>query len=386
MRVVYYTLYIPHYRDGVFSQLTQNPSIDFTVCANINFPIGFSLIKPSDVSFHLIDRKTYIIHLPFTKIKLYFQPEAVLSMLMGKYDVFLMSNQMTQLTVWINIFLGRLLGRCVCLWGHGFTKREGIWNARLRKIMMHLSHVNIFYSESGRDKAIQMGLAPEKLFVAYNALDTRRSKAIRESISFDDLECFRKENNLIDKKIVIFSGRLQRRKRPEILILASQKVIQNQPNVLVIIIGDGEMREELMQMIKNLKLENNIWLLGEVFDEEILARYFLSSSVAVMPAHAGLVIQHAFDYGVPIVVGDDMEGHPPEIELVKNGYNGILCKDGDVNEFAEAIFRLLSNQKEHQRMSKNCRKVIIEKYNVENMAKGIIDALTYGYKVNFNGT
>ncbi|MFC1896151.1 glycosyltransferase family 4 protein [Thermodesulfobacteriota bacterium] len=367
------------------SEIDRNPHIDLTICANIKFPGEFSLIKPTETSFRLINRKTYIVPLPFIKARFYLQPEAIWSMLVRKYDVFVMSNRMTELTAWINLGLGRLLGRRVCLWGHGFSKRDGQWKTKLRKLMMCLAHVNILYSQSGRDKALEMGLPPEKLFIAYNALDTRQSKAIRDGILTEDLELFGKENNLVEKKIVLFSGRLQQRKKPEILVQAMQKIIYHVPNAVAIIVGDGEMREELERLIKDLKLGNCVRLIGAVYDEEIMARYLLWSSVAVMPAHAGLAIQHAFDYGVPIVVGDNMEEHPPEIELVKNGETGIFCKDGDVDEFSEAILRLLTNGKGHQRMSINCRKLIEEKYNVENMAKGIMDALKYAYRVTFNG-
>jgi len=385
MRVAYYTLYIPHYREGVLTEVDQTPHIELTVCTNLKFPGGFSLIKPSDASFLLINNKTYIFSVPFTKTRLCLQPDAIWSMLAGKYDVFVMSNQITELTSWINLVLGSLLRRRVCLWGHGITKRDGHWKTKLRKLMMRLAHANILYSESGRDKAIEIGLAPEKLFVAYNALDTRRSKAIRDGISSSDLKQFRKENDLIDRKVVIFSGRLQERKKPEILVQAIQKVAHDVPNVLAVFIGDGELREELERLIIDFGLVPYVRLLGAVYDEEVMARYLLCSSVGVMPAHAGLAIQHAFDYGVPFVVGDDMEEHPPEIELIKNGETGIFCKDGDANEFAAAIVRLLKNDEERQRMSENCRKLIEKKYNVQNMASGILDALKYSYKDHLNG-
>ena len=72
-----------------------------------------------------------------------------------------------------------------------------------------------------------------------------------------------------------------------------------------------------------------------------------------------------------------MEEHPPEIELLKDVETGIFCKDGDANEFAEAIVYLLKNEEDRQRMSVNCRKIIEEKYNLENRGLRISDAIRY---------
>ncbi|MFC1508435.1 glycosyltransferase family 4 protein [Candidatus Omnitrophota bacterium] len=374
--------YLPHYRLGVFNRLCGIEDIDIYVHTSAEFPGGFSLVKPSKANFKLVDRRVCRLRIPFTKKSVDFIPSAIRNVLMGGYDVFVFSNRMSDLGLWINLVMGRLLGRRICLWGHGITRRDGKWGAKLRKVMMRMTNANILYSESGRNKALEMGLAPEKLFVAYNALDTQRSQSIRKKISEDDIKRFRLENDLQDKKIVFFSGRLVSDKKPDILVRAMGEVARQNLEVLVLIVGDGPMRAELESLVKELELENFVRFLGAQYDEEIMAKYLFCASVAAMPAHAGLAIQHAFDFGVPIIVGDDMKEHPPEIELVENGETGIFCKDGDANEFAKAILCLLTNEDERQRMSANCRKLIERKYNVENMAKGILDAITHAAKIN----
>ena len=112
-------------------------------------------------------------------------------------------------------------------------------------------------------------------------------------------------------------------------------------------------------------------------DEEELAKYFLCSSVAVMPAAAGLTIQHAFGYGLPIIIGDDMTSHGPEVELVVDGVTGIFCRDGDYLDFAKAIYRLLTDDNLHKQMSINAYEIIKSKYNIKNMADGFSRAIRY---------
>ncbi len=302
IRIGMFGRYYPNYRLGVLNAISKMDGIDLNVHASFKPLPGFSLIEPSEASFSLLNTVVWHMCIPFLQNSIDIMPYSIWCVLCGKYDLFVLSNRIGAIGVWINLLFARLLGRRICLWGHGISKRDGRMIMKLRKIMMRLAHANILYSESGLDKAIELGLAPEKLFIAYNALDTRRSKAIRDGISSGDLERFRKENDLIDKKIVLFSGRLQERKKPEILVQAMQKIIHSVPDALAIIVGDGEMRRDLERLIKDLELESCVRLLGAVYDEEIMARYLLCSSVAVMPANAGLAIQHAFDYGVSVVV------------------------------------------------------------------------------------
>lgn len=376
-RVYIFQPVVPQYRLGFFEELNRCLRGNLTVCASQNVQEGFEIRDSSEVGFRLLNIKTVIFRIPFSSFKVFFQPFALVCMLLRKYDLLIMMNQITRPETWINLILGRLLGKPICLWGHGISKRDGAIAVKLRKILMRLAHANILYSKSGRNKAITMGIAPGKLFVAYNALDTKKARTIKQEATPDKIEEFKSIHNLNDKKVILFIGRLLEYKRPDVLIEAMPHIVRKIPKAHAIIIGDGPIRGKLQTMVEALGLGNAVTFKGAIHDEKEVAYYLMSSSVTVMPAHAGLAIQHAFDYGVPIVVGDNMKEHPPEIELVKNGETGIFCKDGDANEFAEAICHLLTNDEERQRMSDNCRKLVEGKYNLTNMVNGFLCAIDY---------
>jgi glycosyltransferase involved in cell wall biosynthesis len=245
-------------------------------------------------------------------------------------------------------------------------------------MMMRLATAGINYGEKSRDEWIKRGIRPCKLFVAYNALDTDLIGDIKKKLNANIIENFIKERNLFNKKIIIFCGRLFCDcKKPHILIKAMKQVVAEVPEAYAVIIGDGPDKESLIKLAYQLQLSQNILFAGAIHNEECLARYFSLSKVAVMPAAAGLFIQHAFGYGVPIVVGDNIVNHGPEFELVNDGVNGIVCKDEDVMSFAVAICKLLKNESLQQRMSQNAVKPITEKYNVQRMAKGFFDAVEF---------
>lgn len=375
LRVGFFGPYYPDYRLGVFNKIANTEGIQLHVHTSLAPMTGFSLLNPSDAQFALIDTRVRHIQVPFLNKRYDFIVSLISSVIAGKYDVFVVPLRMTNLSVWIGLLAARFMRRNVVLWGHGFRKMESRWSSRLRGWMIKLSRGAVLYSDEGRTLAISLGIRPEKLFVAYNALDTNRSEYFFQTISEDALERFRTAQRLAMRKVLLFTGRLQSRKKPHVLVKAMEYVVKDDPDALALFIGEGEMRGEIEGIIADLKLNNHVWLMGPVFDEQIMAMYFMSSSLAVMPAHAGLAVQHAFGYGVPIVVGDDMDNHPPEIELVKQGETGIICRDSDAIEFAHAILGLLSNHEERHRFSVNCRRVITETYNVDTMAQGFLQAI-----------
>ncbi|MFA7059644.1 MAG: glycosyltransferase family 4 protein [Pedobacter sp.] len=242
---------------------------------------------------------------------------------------------------------------------------------------MNMSDALIFYSDAAKETWSQAGLSSNKMFVAYNALDTDESAQVRSQISDMNIAEFISQHGLKNKKIIVFSGRLQERKRPDLVIEAMAQIIKHVPEAHAIIIGDGIMKETIQKRISELSLEHHVSLVGAIFDETAIAYFLMAAKLAVMPAAAGLFIQQAFDYGLPIVVGNDMRSHGPEIELVSEGENGLFFEDGSSIHLAEQLLHLLSDEGKRLEMSLNAKKIILTKYNVKNMAAGLFQAIRY---------
>ena len=205
----------------------------------------------------------------------------------------------------------------------------------------------------------------------------QRPQKIKAHTNSDVLASFKKENGINSTKIVLFIGRLLPDKKPDILIHAMKTVVAKISDAHAVIIGDGPMRNAIEELIAKLCLSNSVTLTGAIHNEEIIAKYLLCSRAMIMPAGAGLAIQHAFSYSVPVIIGDDMLSHGPEAELVVNEKTGLYCPDGNDEFFAAAIYKILTDDELHNRLSENAYKVIETKYNIKNMAKGFFDAVAY---------
>jgi glycosyltransferase involved in cell wall biosynthesis len=247
----------------------------------------------------------------------------------------------------------------------------------LRLSLTKLAAAAIYYTEGGKNYWKNRGIPPEKLFVAYNALDTDNQLLMRESLTQDDLDKFLIAEKLSGKTLVTFLGRLVSEKKPIIFLEAIQKASIISPNIFGIIIGDGPERHFLEDKSEKMGISERVRFVGAEYDEKILARYLMSSIAVVLPAFAGLAIQHAAVYGTPLILGDLPNSHGPEIEIIEHEKTGLMCTDEDADAFALAILRLSTDHAFRDLLSKNLMCEIDAKYNVGKMAQGFIDAVRY---------
>jgi glycosyltransferase involved in cell wall biosynthesis len=130
-------------------------------------------------------------------------------------------------------------------------------------------------------------------------------------------------------------------------------------------------------MVDRLHLAEAVSLPGAIFDERELAMYYLSSDLAVSPGYAGLMINHAFIYGVPVLASDDLWLHSPEIAMLQPGRTGEFFADRDAAAYARRVVELLGDQAKLKAMGAACLRLIDEQYNERVMASAFDAAVAY---------
>lgn len=142
-------------------------------------------------------------------------------------------------------------------------------------------------------------------------------------------------------KTIVSVGRLNPQKNQEILIDAFAKIHQEYPQYKLIIYGEGVLRENLEQKIRNLKLDNVISLPGNKSNvlELILNAYMFvfSSNFEGMPN----ALMEAMAMGLPCISTDCPCGGPRY--LITQNENGILVKVGDSEEIGKQMKYLIDH-------------------------------------------
>jgi glycosyltransferase involved in cell wall biosynthesis len=376
IRIGVFTTYYPKYRDAVFARLSQCEDMDFTFLAGS--PPAKSFIRDTAVRpYPYRFLHWFAIRVPGTPNSISYRCGVVGAMVRRKYDVMIVSNDILGLDCWVCCLLSRLLRVPICVWGQGLSRPPSRFRDALRFALTALAGAALYYTDGGREYWARLGIPRQKLFVAYNAMDTEKQIRTRSGMTTADLAAHAESHGLSGKRIVTFLGRLIAEKKTRVFIDAVAKASDQDPSIVGVIIGDGPERESLGQYVREEGLDDRIRFTGEVYEEPTIAKYLMSSTVMLLPASAGLAIQHAAVYGVPVILGDVAYSHGPEQEIVQEGKTGLWCPDGDVNAFASAILRLIRDPALRESLSTNIKREIDDKYNTAGMAQGFIEAVRY---------
>ena len=208
----------------------------------------------------------------------------------------------------------------------------------------------------------------EEKLINNEGFNFRRMELIPPGINLEEFEhtefnVFEKYK-LIDRKVVLFVGRIAYIKGIDVLIKAAPHVLKKDPDTVFFIIGpDFGEKNKLELIIKDMNLEKNFIFAGELSRKEIISAY-KNASIFVLPSRYeafGIVLIEAMASKLPIVA-TDCSAIP---YVIKDGKNGLLFSIDDSNELAEKIILLLENNRLKNEIIANGFKIVKEKYNWE---------------------
>jgi len=160
---------------------------------------------------------------------------------------------------------------------------------------------------------------------------------------------FNKFTDLKEENIV-FVGRLHECKKVDSLIEIFSKLKNKSCKLLII--GDGEELIRIKNLIKELKLENRVELLGYL-DQNEIANYLVKSKVFCMTSLTEglpMVLLEAMSYGVPCIAFNTESGVK---DIIDDDLNGYVIFDRNEEEYIQKLDEMLSNEKLLSNMSKN---------------------------------
>lgn len=147
------------------------------------------------------------------------------------------------------------------------------------------------------------------------------------------------------ENIVLYVGRLcKQAKRPDRLIRIWEKVYQNNPNWKLIVIGDGELKQLLIDYCDKKNIQN-IEFTGQTDPNPF---YKKASILCLTSSYEGfpLVINEALSHNTITIAFNSFEA---ATDLITNGSNGFLIKPFELDEYANCLTKLMqSNDLQNQ--------------------------------------
>jgi glycosyltransferase involved in cell wall biosynthesis/peptidoglycan/xylan/chitin deacetylase (PgdA/CDA1 family) len=289
----------------------------------------------------------------FQDVPLYAKALISASRLVRRHDINVICIGELVAGSWLGIALSKLFNCKLVLYVHGeeiTTIGSGRLYANKRKQYLAAADKIVAVSSFTCDALTsQMDVKPESIVLIHNGVDTAR---FRPGAPDPALIA---RHNLAGKKVVLTVARLTPRKGIDMTIRAMSSVIRARDDVRYLIVGDGETRCELEQLIAAEGLGEIITLVGKVTDDELL-RYLRTCDLFVMPNRTmpdgdtegfGLVFREANACRKP-VIGGRAGG---VVEAVVDGKSGLLVDGTDPQQISDAILRVLSDPDLAERLS-----------------------------------
>ncbi|ADD40717.1 glycosyltransferase family 4 protein [Stackebrandtia nassauensis] len=154
----------------------------------------------------------------------------------------------------------------------------------------------------------------------------------------------------VDSKIIVAAGRIERPKRFDMLLRVFSKVHKRHPDWRLRIYGSGKRINEIRDVVTDLDLGDSVSLMGRATP---LDTEWAKGSIAAVTSKYesfGLTLVEAMNCGLP-VVSTACDYGPPEI--IDHEVDGLLTPVKDENAVAEALCRLIEDERLRKRMSSN---------------------------------
>ncbi|MEK7575764.1 MAG: glycosyltransferase family 4 protein, partial [Patescibacteria group bacterium] len=208
------------------------------------------------------------------------------------------------------------------------------------------------------------GIDKKNIIVIYNAFDAQGLKMTKRE-SRDELN--------LSGTILISSGRLVPWKGFGALIDIMPEVLKEIPDARLYIIGSGLEEKNLKSQISNLKIGDNVFLVGGISREKLLT-YLRACDIFVLNSgYEGFshLILEAMALGVP-VIASNIGGNT---EIIRDGENGILIEYNAKEDLKNKIISLYNEEFFREKLIKNAKESV-KKFSKEKMINDTIKILS----------
>jgi glycosyltransferase involved in cell wall biosynthesis len=234
----------------------------------------------------------------------------------------------------------------------------------------------ITVSYAMKDELEKLGFPSEKIRVCWNGVDP--SKYDPAKVSDEDKIKLRRGYGIDDtENMLFFVGRLVTVKGVDNLVRAMPDVLQDFPNTKLVILGIGDMEDDLKSMAENMGIKDNVVFRTEFISEPERILHYAAADCVILPSiyePFGIVCTESMSMAKPTVVGArGTNGFREQIIPDGEDHCGFHVNPHEPNDIAWGIKQVLQDKKYAQLMGERARKRVLDTFTWESVAKRTLD-------------
>ncbi|MFD1946458.1 glycosyltransferase [Nocardioides aestuarii] len=300
--------YVPSYRVPFFRALSDKAlSVGVRVEVHAGRPIGDQALRGDDAG-----EQTKARHMPQRELSACGRRVTLRSLtsLPNDLDLVVLEQARRNLDTYRLLLPRRMWhGQRVALWGHGrdYVKKErALDSAILARLTSRADHF-FAYTRQGAEHVIAQGRRRETVTVVRNSVDTQALQADLAAVSAEDVRQFQHHHGLTGKTLLYLGG-LDRSKRIEFLLDAFARAHSADPDIRLLVVGDGDQREIVSGRPGVVPLGR---LTGR--DKSLAMR---AANAIANPGRVGLVAVESIIAELPLLTADGAM-HAPEFDYLE---------------------------------------------------------------------
>ncbi len=223
----------------------------------------------------------------------------------------------------------------------------------VEKISAHFCDKIVCISDAEKESALREKICkPEKLQVIYNGIDLEE---IKNTIPKTRAELQIPE----DAFVVGMVGRLSKQKAPDIFVKAAKLIKDKIPNAYFLMVGDGELRDQVEEMIHKFDLDSSFLITGWVDNPTAYMKVMDVGCLLSRWEGFGLVLPEYMACGVPVIATNI--GAIPNV--VRNGKDGLLVDVNNIEDIKKAVLSIKYGKHLKRKLVENSKKRVKKKFD-----------------------
>lgn len=230
---------------------------------------------------------------------------------------------------------------------------------RIERLAFKQANAIVANSEAVKKYLISEGIPAEKVKVIYNGLDLERltPKTTDRTVICAELGLPTDENI---KFITLVANLRHKVKNQPMFLRAAQKVLEKFPNAHFVLAGEGELREDLENLAKELRIAENTHFIGLCKQiPELLSLSFAGVLTSFNEGFSNSILEY-MAARLP-VVATNVGGAS---EAIIENETGFLVESDDAQMLANRLIELLEDEEKARKFGAKGRKVVEEKFSV----------------------
>ena len=249
-----------------------------------------------------------------------------------------------------------------------YSRILNIFNKKFKRV--YTAH-NVFFNKKKLlkyalkgSRIIAVGNGVKNNLINFYGIDENKIDVIYNSIEKSEKICIPQDKFIEEKKDKTFIatiGRLSEQKGIDIFLKALSQIIKTNRKVYGIIIGDGELKEEMIQLVKRLNIEQNVLFLG--YRKDVLELISCMDFIVLSSRWEGFPLTPIETFAMKkTIIASNIDGNN---EIVINNQNGLLFEKDNVDDLEDKMNDLLNNCDKKTKLEENAYKSFIDKYSYQ---------------------